>query len=327
MSPLVATELDARITVEDYAQDIREVLPFIIVPSIFSAILLPLLGLLFALSTSRSRWTTIFILNVFAVSLGIVTGVLCIHVATSSILKPAMELDAVENFCYTLLSVWVPWITEAVLLFRVVVVYRPSYTRLFPDMLPLLAFPIAIKIARAIISIIFLVHRRPSSWHANVTTFASAETLDTWSVKVTWVLELVDNLYISFVFLWRLFRYRGVIDGLRNWSVASDDSVSISDRLRTLCWITSTNFVFPLILGVSSVTLLFTGHLRTAKIFKMNDLFVAIICTVLATIWASTSSRHQATSFSTRPIVFNVNGGETSITAADEDRQDKNSVL
>ncbi|KAG5649647.1 hypothetical protein H0H81_002714 [Sphagnurus paluster] len=84
MSPLVATELDARITVEDYAQDIREVLPFIIVPSIFSAILLPLLGLLFALSTSRSRWTTIFILNVFAVSLGIVTGVLCIHVACPS---------------------------------------------------------------------------------------------------------------------------------------------------------------------------------------------------------------------------------------------------
>ncbi|KAG5650328.1 hypothetical protein H0H81_012614 [Sphagnurus paluster] len=207
------TELDALVVTETYAQDTRPVLAFIIVSSLLAAILLPLLGLLIAQSTSRSRRTTFFALNVIAVCLGILDGILCIHLSVSrdtpklgaltrqpyvqvtSLLSPFSTLNPVENFMYTFLSVWVPWITEAILLFRVVVVYRSSFACL-SQMLPLLAFPIIVKVARAVCNIIFLVHRKPSSWQPNLHAFANAQTLDTWPVKVTWVLEFVDNLYV-----------------------------------------------------------------------------------------------------------------------------------
>ncbi|KAJ7929043.1 hypothetical protein B0H13DRAFT_1547372, partial [Mycena leptocephala] len=54
-----------------YVQAIRPAFAFILIPTVFSAMLVPLLIMLFALSTPQTRRGPIFILNVLAICLGI----------------------------------------------------------------------------------------------------------------------------------------------------------------------------------------------------------------------------------------------------------------
>ncbi|KAG5651117.1 hypothetical protein H0H81_009804 [Sphagnurus paluster] len=173
------------------ARDIRRDLSFIIISSVFSSILLLLLGLLFALSTPKSRRTPIFILNVLAVSLAILSGSLCIHLMTQDIMSPMGGVNAAEDFFYAILSIWMPWMTESILLLRVVVVYRPSYPRL-SSMVPVLALPVVLKATRAAISILFLVQRKRNS-ATDMVAFPATDSFNTWTIKVAWILEPIDT--------------------------------------------------------------------------------------------------------------------------------------
>ncbi|KAG5653671.1 hypothetical protein H0H81_011423 [Sphagnurus paluster] len=57
----------------------------------------------------------------------------------------------------------------------------------------------------------------------------------------------------------------------------------------------------PVILGVAAVVLLSLGNYQLAITVKMVDVYVAIICTLFATIWAATTSHHETNSFSPPP--------------------------
>lgn len=65
--------------IEGYVQGIRPAFAFILIPAVFGSMLLPLLILLFALSTAQTRRRPIFILNVLAVGLGIIVAGLSAH--------------------------------------------------------------------------------------------------------------------------------------------------------------------------------------------------------------------------------------------------------
>lgn len=69
--------------VQGYADGIRPAFPFILISAVFSAMLVPLLFLLFAFSTARTRQSPVFVLNVAAVSLGIIVGILSNHLTVS----------------------------------------------------------------------------------------------------------------------------------------------------------------------------------------------------------------------------------------------------
>lgn len=75
---VVSPEVVAPI-IQAYARSIRPAFSFILISATFSAILIPLLVMLFALSTSRLRRKPIFILNVFTITLGLIVGVLSNH--------------------------------------------------------------------------------------------------------------------------------------------------------------------------------------------------------------------------------------------------------
>jgi hypothetical protein len=66
--------------IEGYAESIRPAFAFILIPTVFGSVLVPLLILLFALSNEHTRRTPIFVLNVLAVSLGIAAAGMIVHI-------------------------------------------------------------------------------------------------------------------------------------------------------------------------------------------------------------------------------------------------------
>ena len=116
-----------------------------------------------------------------------------------------------------------PWITEAALLVRVIVVFNLTHRRVLYTV-SLLAFPILIKITRAVLIIIFLVQWRRDTLNGGANQFSTTQNLNTWIVKTSWILELFDNGYISFLFLWRLAVQTHLFNGSKIGRVDSGDS-------------------------------------------------------------------------------------------------------
>jgi len=306
--------------IEAFAQSIRPAFPFILVPATLSAILIPLLLMLLALSTSRSRRQPIFMLNVLTITLGLILGALYIHAATSSISAPLKEVDPNEDFALSVMFFLLPLITEAILILRVVVVYMPTYSS-HSKIAQILAPSIVIKIVRAVLTIIFLVRwKRDLSSEAYLGVLGSVKQFDGWLQKTTWILELVDNAYISGLFLWRL-AVRGQLFGSQGAGRVTgreSRSGSFTNRLKTLFWIASTNLIFPLIFNVLQITIIFVGNdVLLAGTISLAGVYVGIISTAFATIWSSTYSfkdAHQSMhdknprpvqiELKTKPIVF-----------------------
>jgi len=141
-------------------------------------------------------------------------------------------------------------------------------------------------------------------------------------------LELVDNSYVSFLFLWRLRQQRqsSIVEGA---TITCNPSQSYHSKLQRLFWIASTNFVFPLIFNLIKLIAVFAGSDVTlyASLDQVNA-YVAIICTVFATVWSSTISFKEAiaqgdTIASFKPVVFRMETMDTTSVAPHPDEPPK----
>ncbi|KAJ7923760.1 hypothetical protein B0H13DRAFT_1979254 [Mycena leptocephala] len=273
--------VDPQAIIATFAQAIRPAIAFIVITTILGTILIPLLVLLFALSTPQSRRKPIFILNVVAVSLGIIITAVSLHFQIRSILSPFSNIDRAENLIYFYLDKWLPWFSEAVLLLRIAVVFPRHRLPL------LLAFPITVKAGRVAVNILYcyvILSQFPKSLF-----------------KADLFLELADNSYVSFLFLWKLGWHRR--SQLRSGDLAieritwsrSKSSKSYASKLQTLFWIASTNFVFPLIFILIEIIMIFVG--TEPIIYAGIDVvrsYITIIATTSATVWSSTISFKEA---------------------------------
>jgi hypothetical protein len=89
-----------------------------------------------------------------------------------------------------------PWFVEAVLLLRVAAVFPRSRLPL------LLAFPVALKAARAAAYIIFCIQWRQKQ--TSLTGPVSIDELPRWLLPTGFFLEVFDNGYVRKVFYWEL---------------------------------------------------------------------------------------------------------------------------
>ncbi|GLB39329.1 hypothetical protein LshimejAT787_0604910 [Lyophyllum shimeji] len=280
--------------IQAYTHGIRPAFAFILIPAIFSAMLLPLLVMLFAFSTPQSRRMPIFILNVLAMCLGLCTGALCLALVMQVILSPFSTVSSVENCVYDILSIWTPWMTEAVLLLRVMAILKPLSIRRV-RVASLLAFPVTVKAARAAINVLFLIRYGHGPVLGSSNAMDIIQHINKWMFKAAWILEVVDNGYISALFLLHLSIQAHVFNGSRFGRVDGGDSRDAGTRLKSLCWIASTNFVFSVVFGLCQIILLFTqANVFVLINFEMVNLYVSIICTVFATIWSASFSFERA---------------------------------
>ncbi|KAF8180025.1 hypothetical protein K438DRAFT_1725677 [Mycena galopus ATCC 62051] len=285
--------------IETYAQGIRPAIAFILVQTMLATLLIPLLFMLFAFSTPDTRHRPVFILNVMSICLGMVCAGIGAHMMIRAILSPFANAYIAEVIVYTSLDVWKGWGAEAVLLLRVATVFPRRRLPL------LLAFPIIIKTGRAGLNILFCVKWAQLLFNGVSNEYIGLADMPTSLFKLMICSELVDNSYVSFLFLWRLHQQR---QSLEKVSIPE----SYQSRLQKIFWITSTNFVFPLIFNLIELIAVFTGSpVSLYAIFEEVNAYIAIICTVFATVWSSTISFKEAiaqndTNPSSKPMVIRV---------------------
>ncbi|KAF7362931.1 hypothetical protein MVEN_00644100 [Mycena venus] len=294
--------------VEAYAESIRPGFAFILIPTIFGVLMVPLLILLLVFSTAHTRRRPIFILNVVSVCMGIVSSVLTVHLTISTVLFPFKTVNHAEDFFYTCLEVWKGWFAEAVLLLRVAVVFPRSRLTL------LLSFPIAIKVTRAILNIVYLVKWGKMLFTGTGNQYVVLQSLPKYLFKAIILLELVDNGYVSFLFLWKLQQQRrgSFLAGRELDPINFSTQQSFRNKLQNIFWIASTNFVFPLVFNVVKLVAVLIG--TSVVLYAALDMVntnIVIICTVFATVWSSTTSFIEAISrpdaiASVKPIIFAV---------------------
>jgi hypothetical protein len=124
----------------------------------------------------------------------------CLFMQIRSILSPLNAPPRMEYWRWASAFVFLPFCFDLPLLLRVYAVYPPRTTSRRLIFL-LFAFPIAIKVARLAVLILFSVE-----WRKDVSKgtdiFAAAElTLKKYPLsKVEWSLQIVDNAYVYILF-------------------------------------------------------------------------------------------------------------------------------
>jgi hypothetical protein len=111
----------------------------------------------------------------------------------------------------------------------------------------IMTLPIVVKIARVIVTTLFLLDYSKGAGMVNPVTMGTAATLagaDPKLPKIEWALQMVDNGYASALFLWKLrLGFRSQDSG--RLTISGTSSGSFASRIRELFWIAVSNFVIP----------------------------------------------------------------------------------
>ncbi|KAI0753771.1 hypothetical protein C8Q74DRAFT_1211121 [Fomes fomentarius] len=264
-----------------------------------SSALIPIAVVLFYFSTAKSRRRPLFILNTLMIILGLVLG--CLNAFIQMTILHGRYVRPELSTLYTLLIILIPTLADSVLLMRVVTVYPPRELRL--GRFIVVYGPITtVKLARLVVDILFIVKwTRAVFDHSTNTYQAGQQAWGTPFPKLAWFLQLADSTYASTLFLSRLregrmnsHQLRARASAARTRSVESEGTAtSYYYRLRTLFWISVSNFVFPVILNLVQLILAFRNpdFLDGAYVLIVNN-YISVIGVLLATIW-STSTKVQ----------------------------------
>ena len=203
----------------NYIAAIQPSIIFLMIGTIWTGILLPLMIALFFFSSKDTRRKPIFILNVLSMSLGFIVGIVnacsmvshlmrhlfCeLQVADIDInqihlmLSPLQPWSSDISLIFTVLTGYTPWLVEMILVVRLIAVYPYSATPKhlwFSIFIPLLLF----KIARFVNLTIFTVQyvalmQSPSS--GDPLAIAQNSWNSQPGPKIEWVLQVLDNTYV-----------------------------------------------------------------------------------------------------------------------------------
>ena len=202
----------------NYIAAIQPSIVFLMIGTIWTGILLPLMVALFFFSSKDTRRKPIFIMNALSLSLGFFLGIFVVCTQVSylmchsfcepladnemdqihSMLTPLHPWSSVNTLVFTILTSGIPWLVEMILVVRLLAVYPYSTTpkRLwFFIFIPLLL----LKIARVVNLAIYTVEYN--------TLMRSPSSRDPLSVpqialnshpgpKIEWIIQVLDNSYV-----------------------------------------------------------------------------------------------------------------------------------
>ncbi|KAH9938977.1 uncharacterized protein BXZ73DRAFT_44292 [Epithele typhae] len=270
----------------------------LMVGTVCASMLIPITVGLFLVSSPSFRRSPLFILNVLSLCFGLILGVLNIIEQVRAIL--AMPVNNAFNVGAAIALFLCPFFAEGVLILRVVAVYPPAQLS-WPKRVAIYGTIAAFKIARignfvqATVQLWDFMQNNPDPAAA-----ALVAQVQPWP-KVEWFLQTFDTSFASMLFLARLrvvsFRRPG--QGGLNVSTgtsASSSRGSYLSRLRLLFWIAASNFVIPVLLNVGQLVDLYLdpNFLNYSYIYFVN-VYVAIVGTLLATIWCSSTGEGEGT--------------------------------
>lgn len=250
----------------------------------FTVILIPLIFALFYFSTPLSRRRPIFILNVIAIVLAFTAGIMIDSLAIHSMLSPLDAWPPSVNIAIGIIGAFQSILVDLILLLRLALIY--PYTIVGPKRFALITtLPVLLKIARLVNMFVFIkvladAARGPMGSENIAVVWATTPYL-----KIEWSAQLVDNAYASIAFLWaiRLRRkYRSSVE-----SEISPRRTTFGQRMRTLFYISVSNFVFPSLLSLAQLVVVYKNvYVLTVNEIVLVNTMVAVIGVVFATVWA-----------------------------------------
>ncbi|RPD58601.1 hypothetical protein L227DRAFT_181691 [Lentinus tigrinus ALCF2SS1-6] len=283
---------------------IQPSLNLLLIGTTLSSSLVPIFVALLFFSTRRTRRRPTFILNVLMILLGLTLGAVNGYNQARTLL--GLSIAPVFSVAYASLTILVPMLTDWVVVLRVMAIYPPH--KLSHRCLSIIYGPMAlVKLARMVIDAVFIVQwTRAVVRNAESPFRAGMEAWATPYPKLAWFFQLFDSTYVSAIFLLRLGR--GTMDAsrLRKYADATGTDASQDQdegehsyyrRLQTLFWISTSNFIFPVIFNLAQLILVFRdpSFLDGAYILLVNS-YVEILGVLLVTIWASGTGDEQVAS-------------------------------
>ncbi|PFH45384.1 hypothetical protein AMATHDRAFT_160210 [Amanita thiersii Skay4041] len=244
------------------------------------AILVALLVTLLFFSTKQLRSKPIFIMNVISITLGLSMGIFCTLVLYQGLVDPPRLLASAQYTLPGYLSFIIPIFVESILLFRLFVVYpyRATPLRIFLTIFIPLG---CIKVARVVNASLFISHLFAVNKAATNTIVAiqAGWTEGKVFAKVEWLLQVIDNTACSCLFLYKL-NIPKILTNLQ--------TVSNSDMIRVIFWISVSNFVFPVLLSIAQLIFVFhdTSFFHGVYMLIAND-YVSIVGVLLAMVWSA----------------------------------------
>ena len=202
----------------NYIAAIQPSIVFLMIGTIWTGILLPLMVALFFFSSKDTRRKPIFILNVFSLSLGFLLSIFNAYAQVShlmchsfceplankdmdqihSMLTPLHAWSSANLLGLGILTGYIPWLVEMILVVRLLAVYPYSTTpkRLwFFIFIPLLL----LRIARFVNTTIYMVEydallRSPSS--GDPLSMPKLALNSHPGPKIAWIMQVLDNSYV-----------------------------------------------------------------------------------------------------------------------------------
>lgn len=261
-------------------------IPFLLTGTVLSSFLIPILIAVIVFSTPQTRRHPIFGLNVLGLLLGLTQGAVNIYLEVHTMLSPTVAELTGAVVSYPALAFFGPLVVESTLVIRLAAVY-PRRTTPKVKYWMILLVPITFKVVRAINVAVFLRHYVVALHGGN--SIAAGESLwGDWQTKFEWIMQAVDNGFVSFMFLRRLTRNAGA-------SGVTIRSKAMTSRIQALFLIALSNFVFPVILNIIQLGLIFsktTSFFQASLVYMVNN-YVNIIGVVFATIWSIGSRRME----------------------------------
>ncbi|KIK55977.1 hypothetical protein GYMLUDRAFT_87461 [Collybiopsis luxurians FD-317 M1] len=275
----------------NYIAAIRPSLNFILVLTPLGASLVPLIFTLFYFSTPQTRRHPVFILNVLACCSGICEAAINAALETKQILYP---LEPVSKGLLTAVIAFAtvsPVVIDSILLFRVIAFY-PIETTPKRVLVSILALPVIVKSGRFIAVVLYLNSFTHTSGRLPNVLLAAEST---WPrnpyIMTEWSLQMVDNLYASSFFLYKLWLIQRPTS-----NTVMIRSKSLLLHLRSLFLIALGNFIFPVIMNIASIVLIARDPSFTnGSYVLLSNNYVAILGVVFATIWTRKQNWNRGT--------------------------------
>ncbi|KAI6027023.1 hypothetical protein EDC04DRAFT_2899514 [Pisolithus marmoratus] len=254
--------------------------------SAFSACLFTLLVVLFALSTKESRQRLVFRLNVFALCIVLTMSVLAGLTNGKAIVNPFNQVSRSVFIATVVFVFFPPLFYDSILLTRLCVLYPPDITPPATQ-LKVFAFPLCVKCARVVVVTVGVI-KFVESGRTTVALMQAESTV--WFrnpyLITEWTLQIADNAYSVSLFLYNLHaRVQPIQSG----------GITISGRIRRLFYISTANFVFPLMFNIVLLIFVTTRHSpNTGALLVFINNYITVMGVLCTTLWFSRPERARA---------------------------------
>ncbi|KIK55978.1 hypothetical protein GYMLUDRAFT_62263 [Collybiopsis luxurians FD-317 M1] len=255
------------------------------------ASLVPLVFTLFYFSTPHTRRHPVFILNILACCSGICEAALNATLETKQILYPLEPVSEGLLTAVIAFAIVSPVVIDSILLFRVIAFY-PIKTTPRRLLISILALPVIVKSGRFVTIVLYLNDFcRTSGRLPSVLLAAESTWFKNSYFMAEWSLQMVDNIYASAFFSYKLWLYQrpeSSTDMIRNNSLLM--------HVRSLFLIALGNFIFPVIMNIACLVLIAQdpSFITGAYVLITNN-YVAILGVVFATIWTRKQNWNRGT--------------------------------